>query len=253
MISVKNMDFSYKGNHKILSKVAFDAMEGQCIAVLGNNGAGKSTLIKCLNHILVPKNGSIYINGQDVHKFGRNEIAKHMAYVAQKNVSERFTVFDTVLLGRKPYIKLEAKKNDIDITEAVIKRMGLEPFSLRYVDELSGGEMQKVMLARALAQQPRVLLLDEPTSNLDLRNQYEVLEAVQEIAKNEKITVIIVIHDLNLAIRYCDKFLFFKDSNVYAYGGKEVMTPENISHVYGMSVAVETVRGVSMVIPMPKI
>lgn len=253
MIEVKNLDFSYKGNNKILSKVAFDAMEGQCIAILGNNGAGKSTLIKCLNHILMPKKGSIYINGEDVHKFGRNEIAKHMAYVAQKNVSERFTVFDAVLLGRKPYIQLEAKKNDVDITEAVIKRMGLEHFSLRYVDELSGGEMQKVMLARALAQQPRVLLLDEPTSNLDLRNQYDVLEAVREIAKKENISVIIVIHDLNLAIRYCDKFLFFKDSHVYAYGGKEVMTPENISHVYGMPVAVETVKGVSMVIPMPKI
>lgn len=252
MIEVKNLDFSYNSTHSVLSKIAFDAMEGQCTAILGNNGAGKSTLIKCLNNILAPQNATIYVNGEDVCKFKRNETAKCMAYVAQYNEGERFTVFDAVLLGRKPYIKLEPKQEDMEITESILKRMGLESFALRYVDELSGGEMQKVMLARALAQQPKVLLLDEPTSNLDLRNQYEVLAVVREIAKQENISVIIVIHDLNLALRYCDRFLFIKDGKVYSYGGKEVMTPENISFVYGIPVAVETVRGVPMVVPLPQ-
>lgn len=253
MIAVEKLDFAYNGNRRILSEVAFDAKEGQCIAVLGNNGAGKSTLIKCLNHILTPQNGSVCVNGKDIRKFKRNDIAKNMAYVAQRNIGDRFTVFDSVLLGRKPYIRFEPRQEDLDITKSVIKRMGMEDFALRYVDELSGGELQKVMLARALAQQPRILLLDEPTSNLDLRNQYEVLAAVREISTKEKISVIIVIHDLNLALRYSDRFLLIKDSKVYAYGGKEVMTPENISAVYGMPVAVETVKGMPTVIPMPEL
>lgn len=253
MITVKNLDFSYNGNRRILSKVAFDAAEGQCIAILGNNGAGKSTLIKCLNHILAPQGGSVCVNGKDIRIFKRNDIAKCMAYVAQRNAGDRFTVFDSVLLGRKPYIKFEPRQEDLDITGSVIRRMGLESLTLRYVDELSGGEMQKVMLARALAQQPRILLLDEPTSNLDLRNQYEVLAAVREIARQENISVITVIHDLNLALRYSDRFLFVKDSKVFAYGGREVMTSENISSVYGIPVTVETVKGMLMVIPMPEI
>ncbi len=253
MIEVRDLNFSYNGGRTILNQVAFDARESQCIAILGNNGAGKSTLIKCLNHILVPQRGTVYVNGEDIRKLKRNEIAKCMAYVAQRNAGGMFTVFDSVLLGRKPYIKLEPKQEDIDITQSVIKRMGLESFALRYVDELSGGEMQKVMLARALAQRPRVLLLDEPTSNLDLRNQYEVLATVREIAKEERISVIIVIHDLNLALRYCERFLFMKDRQVFAYGGREVMTPENIGYVYGITVTVESIRGVSMVVPLPEI
>jgi len=250
MIKVKNLDFSY-GSHAVLREITFDAEEGQCIAILGNNGAGKSTLIKCLNHILTPQGGVVLIDGKDVCGMKRNEIAKRMSYVAQNHSGGRFTVFDSVLLGRKPHIKVEPSREDLQITESVIRRMGLEGFSLRYVDELSGGEMQKVMLARALAQQPRILLLDEPTSNLDLRNQYEVLAAVREFAKQETISVILVIHDLNLALKYCDRFLLVKDKCVYAYGGHEVMTPETIGSVYGMPVAVESVRGVSVVIPLP--
>lgn len=251
MIEVKDLDFSY-GSHAVLRKIAFDAEEGQCIAILGNNGAGKSTLVKCLNHILTPQGGVVLIDGEDVCGMKRNEIAKRMSYVAQNNSGGRFTVFDSVLLGRKPHIKMEPTREDLQITESVIRRMGLEDFSLRYVDELSGGEMQKVMLARALAQQPRILLLDEPTSNLDLRNQYEVLAAVREFAKQENISVIIVIHDLNLALKYCDRFLFVKDKGVYAYGGREIMTSETIGSVYEMPVAVESVCGVSVVIPLPE-
>lgn len=253
MISVKELNFSYNNDRIILNQVAFDVKKNQCLAILGNNGAGKSTLVKCLNRILEPQQGVVRVNGRETHNLKRNEIAKCMAYVAQRNQGERFTVFDSVLLGRKPYIKFEPGQEDIDITEAVIKRLGLESFALRYVDELSGGEMQKVMLARALAQQPQVLLLDEPTSNLDLRNQYEVLATVQAIAQEDNISVILVIHDLNLALRYCDRFLFVKDCQVYAYGGKEIMTPENISFVYGIPVAVEMIRGVPMVIPIPQV
>lgn len=252
MIEVNDLSFSYTPSRKILGKIGFDAQKGECIAVLGNNGAGKSTLIKCLNRILNPQGGSVYVDGGDVQRMKRPDIAKRMAYVAQKNDGDRLTVFDSVLLGRKPYIKLDATDKDLDLVSSIIERMGLSEFQLRSVDELSGGEMQKVMLARALAQQPRVLMLDEPTSSLDLKNQYEVLETVRDIAKTESICVIIVIHDLNLALRYCDRFMFVKDSYIYAYGGREVMNEENIEEVYGVKAALAEIGGVSVIVPMPK-
>ena len=251
MIQVEGLSFSYNSSRAILDQIAFDAGETQCIAILGNNGAGKSTLIKCLNRILEPRQGVVHVNGKELHHLKRKDIAKHMAYVSQKSTGDQFTVFDSILLGRKPYIKFEPSRKDIEIIETVIERMDLSDYAMRYVDELSGGELQKVMLARALAQQPQVLLLDEPTSNLDLRNQYEMLALVRNIAKEEKISVIIVIHDLNLALRYCDKFLFVKDSRVFAYGGNEIMTADNIGYVYGIAVSVEMFQGIPVVIPIP--
>lgn len=252
MIQVEELAFSYGNERVILDDIAFAAQEGQCTAILGNNGAGKSTLMKCLNRILEPQRGTVLVDGKNLCAGKRNDIAKAMAYVSQRSSGGRFTVFDAVLLGRKPYIHYSPGSEDMEITAAVLARMGLADFALRYVDELSGGELQKVMLARALAQQPRVLLLDEPTSNLDLRNQYEVLARVRRIAGEENISVIIVIHDLNLALRYCDAFLFVKDSKVYAYGGREIVTPEILAAVYGVETAVETVRGVPVVVPLPQ-
>jgi iron complex transport system ATP-binding protein len=253
MIQVRDLYFSYRKDCGILERIRFDAEEGQCIAVLGNNGAGKSTLIKCLNRILRPLGGTVCVNGADVRMMRGNEVAKLMAYVAQHNTAEQFTVFDAVLLGRKPYIKFEPRPEDIELVKNMLRRCGLEEYALRYVDELSGGERQKVMLARALVQQPKVLLLDEPTSSLDLRNQYEVFEMVRELSKRDKMAVIIVIHDLNLALRYCDRFMFVKDGGIFAYGGIEVMTPDNIGTVYGVSVAVEKVQGIPVVVPHPAI
>lgn len=252
MIEVKDLTFSYGNGKNILGQIAFDANKGESIAILGNNGAGKSTLIKCLNRILQPQGGLVYVDSGDIQKMKRQDIARRMAYVAQKNDGDRFTVYDTVLLGRKPYIKLNATPEDYTIVSSVIEKMGLKAFELRYLDELSGGEMQKVMLARALAQQPRVLMLDEPTSNLDLKNQYEVLSIVRDIAKSEGICVIIVIHDLNLAMRYCDRFLFVKDSHVYAYGGYDVMNEHIISTVYGMQVVITDTHGVKVIVPLPE-
>lgn len=252
MIYVNKLDFSYNHDQTVLADISFYAPKGLCTAVLGNNGAGKSTLIKCLNRILEPQQGVVYVNGKNVFRLRRNDVAKHLAYVAQHNEGVRLTAFDTILLGRKPYIKFEPDKKDIQIVESVIRRMKLEDFALRYIDELSGGELQKVMLARALAQQPQVLLLDEPTSNLDLSNQYEVLEIIKDIARTDNISVILVIHDLNLALRYCDKFLLLKNNRIFSYGGPEVMTPENINEIYEIPVAVQELSGIKVVIPFPK-
>ncbi len=247
MIEVQNLSFSY-GHHPVLSHVGFTAQSGECVGILGNNGAGKSTLITCINRIRTPDSGSVLIDGKAVGSMSRRELARSVAYVAQKNEMSQTTVFDCVLLGRKPYIRWAVGEEDLRLCTAMIHRVGLEALELRSLDELSGGELQKVMLARALVQRPKVLLLDEPTSNLDPRNQYEMMELVREVAREQHITVLIVIHDLNLALRYCDRFFFLKDGSGYRYGGMEVVDQSTIESVYGVCAKVMDVGGRRIVI-----
>jgi len=247
VIEIRNLSFAY-GKQRVLDNVSFTAQSGECVAILGNNGAGKSTLITCLNRILTPQSGEVRIDGIPVRQMSRSEMARTIGYVAQKNEMSHATVFDCVLLGRKPYIKWGVSQEDMDLCEAVIRLVGLADFQLRSLDELSGGELQKVMLARALVQQPKMLLLDEPTSNLDPRNQYEMMALVQKIAREQGITVLIVIHDLNLALRYCDRFYFLKDHRGYSYGGVETVTGKTIEDVYGIHAEIADVNGKRVII-----
>ncbi|MDR1149044.1 MAG: ABC transporter ATP-binding protein [Spirochaetaceae bacterium] len=242
MIQIKNISFSYYKN-EVLKDISFNVQSGECVGILGNNGAGKSTLITCLNKIRTPKTGEIYIDNQDVLKMGRLETARRISYVAQKNELSQMTVFDCVLLGRKPYIKWSLSQTDIDICDSMIEQVGLTKFKLRYINELSGGELQKVMLARAFVQQPELLLLDEPTSNLDPKNQYEMLSLVRRMARERNISTLIVIHDLNLALRYCDKFVFIKEGIIYRYGDASIITKETIFDVYGINAVITDVSG----------
>ena len=179
---------------------------------------------------------------------GRQETARNISYVAQKNEISQMTVFDSVLLGRKPYIKWAVSQEDLDICDAIIEQLGMSQFKLRNIDELSSGELQKVMLARALVQQPKLLLLDEPTSNLDPKNQHEMMALVQKLARERNICVLIVIHDMSLALRYCDKFLFIKDGIVFRYGDESIITEEMISVVYGVSSRITVFNGRKIVV-----
>lgn len=247
MLDIQNVRFAY-GRHEVLRGVSFEAQSGECVGILGNNGAGKSTLITCINRIRTPNAGSILLDGKSVAEMSRNELARSIAYVAQKNEMSHSTVYDCVLLGRKPYIKWAVSTEDLTICDSVISLFGLKELELRQLEELSGGEVQKVMLARALVQEPRVLLLDEPTSNLDPKNQYEMLSLVRSIAREHGVTVLIVIHDLNLALRFCDSFLFLKDGVNYLHGGLEHVTSEVISEIYGVRAEVTDVSGRKIVL-----
>ena len=248
MIQVENLSFSY-GSHPILRNVSFSLEQGECVAVLGNNGAGKSTLVSCISRLRRPSSGSVLIDGVPVSQMTRNELAQQVSYVAQKNELAHTTVFDAVLLGRKPHMKWGPSDVDYDVAEHALRAVGMEDCRLRYMNQLSGGEQQKVMLARALAQEPKLMLLDEPTSSLDPRNQYESMELIRHCAHDHHIAVLVVIHDLNLALRFCDRFLFLKDGAVFASGGQEAVTSENIQAVYGMEATVEQFDGIPMVIP----
>lgn len=247
MIELKNICFSY-GKTRILHDISFLAEDGICVGILGNNGVGKSSLITCINRIHTPSSGEILIDGRNTSDFSRNELAKTVAYVSQKNEITRMTVFDCILLGRKPYIKWAVSQEDLDLCEEMLLRINMQKYRLRYIDELSGGEVQKVMLARALVQQPRILLLDEPTSNLDPRNQYEMMALVQELARENNLTVLVVMHDLNLALRYCDKFYMLKNGRGYSYGDISVMTGKAISEVYEIHAKVAEINNRKTVI-----
>ena len=247
MIEIRDISFSYP-DADILKGVGFTAESGEVVGLLGNNGAGKSTLVTCLNRIRKPSTGSLFIDGKNTFQMGRNELARTVSYVAQKNELTHSTVFDCVLLGRKPYIKWSVSQEDLDICQRIMERVGLLPYQMRYVDELSGGELQKVMLARALVAQPRLLLLDEPTSNLDPKNQYEMMALVQSLAREQGFTVITGIHDLTLALRFCDKFYFLKAGEGYSYGNIHTVTSETLAAVYGIQAEVLDVKGRKTVI-----
>lgn len=254
MLKVDTISFAYgKSSDRILDQISFHMEGGLCTAILGVNGAGKSTLLKCIDRILRPQEGVVMVDGKNVFSMRGNEMAQNIAYVAQNARGVDMTVFDAVMLGRKPYIQWDATEKDRHIVMEVLQKMHLEDYVLRNLSELSGGEAQKVMLARALAQEPKVLLLDEPTSNLDPHNQHEVMQTVRSIAREHHICVVTVLHDLNLAIRYCDRFLFLKDADLYAYGGQEVMTPEIIENVYGMHVHIIETHGIPVIIPFPDV
>ena len=250
MISIEGLSFSYDNSRYILHDISCRIEPQHCLAILGTNGAGKSTLLKCINRIYPVQQGHIMLNGANLAELTRKDLARHIAYVPQNSPASPHTmVFDAVLLGRKPYINWDISQEDQHIVAAILEQFSLTAYASRYLNELSGGELQKVILARAMAQQPQFLLLDEPTNNLDPRNQHEIMKYVQELAWQQQIGVAIVLHDLNLAIRYCDRFLLLKDSTVYAYGGPEVITPQTINEVYGMQAEIIEHQGIRLIVP----
>jgi iron complex transport system ATP-binding protein len=203
-----------------------------------------------MNAILKPSSGTVLIEDEDVLKLDRVEIARRLGYVPQRCEPARLTVFDAILLGRMPHMKWSLCEGDVATVETTIQKLELEDMALRYIDELSGGELQKVGIARAIAQNPKLLLLDEPTSSLDLKNQLAILNIVRDVVRKEDVSAIMTMHDLNLAFRYSDKFLFLKNGTIFAAGRMEDITSSVIEEVYGVPVTIEKYAGVPVVIPL---
>lgn len=246
---IENLSFRYP-SRKVLQDIYLSLEKGDCLSILGTNGVGKSTLLKCINRILRQQSGKVIAMGEDIKSLSRNELAKRIGYVPQRNGFSSGTVFDAVLLGRKPYIKWDVTKDDLDIVHNVMKLLELEDFALRYVDQLSGGEVQKVAIARVLAQQADILMFDEPTSNLDLKNQMEVINIIKKIVKERQITAIVTMHDLNMSCRFADKFILMKGGKIFAAGDISIMTEENIRAVYGVSVVIRSHNNRPVIIPV---
>lgn len=246
---VNGITFSYK-NKRILDKVSFSVNADEVVSILGPNGVGKTTLIKCIDKVLKPDGGSVLIEGMDLHQMSKKNIAKNIGYVAQRSETSKTTVFDSVLLGRKPHFEWTATEKDTRLAGRVLHLLGLDALALKYVDEISGGEYQLVQIARVLVQQPKVVLLDEPTSSLDLSNQHMIMHLIRNIVKKNHMAAVMIIHDLNLAIRHSDKFILMKKGMIYSVGGHEIITPHNVKAVYNIDAFVENVRGIPVVIPI---
>jgi iron complex transport system ATP-binding protein len=248
ILEVDGVEFQYRSK-EVLKDIEFHLKRNEILSILGPNGVGKTTLLKCMNAILKPKRGTILIEEENILKLEQIEIARRLGYVPQRCDSGRLTAFDAILLGRMPHMKWNLSTEDVMLVEATIKKLHLEELALRYIDELRGGEVQKVGIARAIAQNPKLLLLDEPTSSLDLKNQLEILNIIRDFVKKENISAIMTMHDLNLALRYSDKFLFLKNGTIFASGSVEDITPEIIEEVYGVPVTIQNYNDVAVVIP----
>lgn len=250
VLRAEGVSYAYpRTTEAVFSGIDIEAKSGSVLAILGNNGAGKSTLLNVLAGITKPDSGTVRIGKRTLASLSRRETAQHIAYVAQQQRIPHLSVYDQVLLGRRPHITWSLTDYDRTVVAKTIERLGLERFSSRYLDELSGGERQKVYIARALAQEPETLLLDEPTSALDPKNQMEVLRIIRDVTQAESIATILVIHDINLALRFCDRFLLVRDGDVVAYGDRSAVTGASLSATYDIDFAIEKVGGVPVAVP----
>ncbi len=241
MLDIKNLGFGYRKTD-ILKDICFELDKGEIISIVGPNGVGKSTLLRCISRILKPDQGSVVINGKDAAGMKSSDLVKCVGYVPQNSPSKfPITVFGAVLMGRRPYITWRPSDNDLQIVSDLIDSMGLTDLAMQDFDCLSGGQKQKVLLARAFAQETDMLLLDEPTSNLDLKHQLEVMEMISGMSNKKNLGVVMAVHDLNLAARFSDKVVMLRNGEIFCSGKPEhVMTVRNIRSVYDVEVIINT-------------
>ena len=242
LLKIDNIDFSYQSS-KVLDDVTFEVKSGEFLGVMGPNGSGKTTLLRCVSNVLIPQVGTVLIDGKSIQKLSKKEIARNIGVVPQmSNIDFAFTVSELVLMGRAPYIKRFKSENthDFEISEKAMRLTNILHLAERTFDELSGGEKQRVIIARALAQEPKILLLDELTVHLDISSQFEILNLVKNLSKQKERIVISVFHDLNLAAQYSDKLILLNNGKIISMGlPDEVLTPENIQKTYHTDVIIK--------------
>jgi iron complex transport system ATP-binding protein len=241
-VQIDGLWFDY-ADVKVIEDLRFTVAK-EFVGIVGPNGCGKTTLLKLMSRILVPNRGVILVDGKDIQDLGPKEIGRNISLLPQDTpIDFAFTAMEVVLMGRNPYLdRLQSSsQRDLDIVEEAMKQTRTWHLRERDVTELSGGEKQKVLIARALAQEPNILLLDEPTLHLDIGAQLEILELLRKLNRERGIAVVAVMHDLNIAARYCSKLLLIQEGRILSAGlPEEVLTRENIRLVYGVDVKIET-------------
>ena len=235
-LEVKNISLSYN-HHAVVKGLSFALRPGELVGLIGPNGCGKTSIIKALSRILPPVSGEIVLDERPLNLISRHSLARRIGVVPQNaNLPETFTVSEVVLLGRVPhlgFLRTESAR-DLAIASWAMERTGISSLSARKIGELSGGERQRVTIARVLAQEPESILLDEPTANLDINHQVEILDLIKSLCREKNIAVLIALHDLNIAAQYCDRLILIKAGQLHAEGlPGEVITAENIKEVYG--------------------
>jgi iron complex transport system ATP-binding protein len=238
-LKVSNLCFLYD-DFEVLKDVSLEVESAQILGIIGPNGSGKTTLLKCINRKLMPRSGIIAIDNIDIHNLSRREIARNIGVVPQiSSISFPFFVSDVVLMGRYAYISRFGRETgeDLSIVRHSLELTGTAHLADRYINEISGGEYQRVIIARALAQEPKILLLDEPILHLDINHQIEIMELVRALAKEKNIAVAVVLHDLNLAGRFTDRLVLLNRGKIYQDGPTDkVLSPENIENIFRVKV-----------------
>ena len=238
MITIEMQKVSLGYNRRaVLQDVDLRAKPGEIVGLIGPNGCGKSTVIRALSRIIPPFSGRILIDGQDITRLSRQQLAHLIGVVPQMPIlPSAFTAFEIVLMGRNPhlgFLQYEGPK-EIAITWQAMEKTGTQSLAERRVSELSGGEIQGLLIARVLAQETKAILLDEPTANLDIGRQVEILGLIRNLCSDKNMTVLAALHDLNLAAQYCDRLVMLNEGRIYAEGTPwEVINERNIAEVYG--------------------
>ena len=234
-IHIDSLDFTYKGsNNPVLNKISLNIDGPQLVSILGPNGAGKSTFIHCMNKLLEPTGGTVLVNGFNVKDITIKEMAKISSYVPYTSTdSFPLTVVDTILMGRHPHSKIGSIKEDLEIVHESLKLLNIEDLADSMFNELSAGQHQKVMLARGFAQEPRILFLDEPTSNLDIKYQLEITRILRRMSRQKNVLVVMISHDINIAAKYSDNIIVLHNHCIHSVGTPEqVITKEMLKEVY---------------------
>ena len=248
MLSVEKLEFSYIKSTPVFRGADLQLEQGQVGILLGKNGCGKTTLFKNILGIEKPNGGSLFFGGDDLRKMNRRERARRIAYVPQHIHFGDLTVFDSVLMGRVSYFGMKAGREDYEAVEKILEDMGLTAFASRSAEELSGGEKQKIAIARAMAQEPKLMVFDEPTGNLDLANEMLIMQEAKKLAREKNISILSSLHDLNQALYFGDRFFLMKDGVVKYAGGREVITPETVKDIFDVEVQIKEIDGQTVVL-----
>lgn len=233
-----DVSFGYTHTDPVIIKIDLDFKEPGLICILGPNGVGKSTLVRCMNKLLTPTEGEVVLDDKGISEYTLRELSKTMSFVpASSSNTFSMTVLDTILMGRQPFQKIGSEKEDVHIVYDIMKQLNITDLAMRNYNELSAGQHQKVSIARGMAQQPKIFILDEPTANLDIRHQVQVIDLLHTIAHEKKIIVLMISHDLNIASRYADEIIMMSSPGIIHCVGqpKDVITEDNIRCVYGMN------------------
>ena len=249
MIQVKDLYFRYsKHGNPVLGGASLELKQGEVGILLGKNGSGKTTLFKNILGIEKPEKGSISFEGENLLKMNRRERARRIAYVPQHIHFGDLSVLDSVLMGRVSYFGMKAGVEDYIAVEKILEDMQLLDFAHRSAEALSGGEKQKVAIARAMAQEPKLMIFDEPTGNLDIANEHLIIEEAKKLAREKNISILSSLHDLNQALYFGDKFFFMKNGVVKYAGGKEIVTEEVIKDIFDIDMKIVELGGQKVIL-----